>query len=191
MNPMMFPRMFSSHDEGWAWLMNVHPSVVRMYSLYVVPLSLIPPAMLLYAANAYADRMLGNISMDEAWKLATLFFLAELVMVPLMGLVIQVIGDVAGTRPEYHDAFAFAAVAPTPLWLSALALFVPSAAFNGAATVVALIACGILIYEGSYRVFRLADDKQAPMATASILAAGLLAWVSLMGLAFGFLGWNW
>jgi hypothetical protein len=162
-----------------------------MFSLYVVPLSLIPPAMLLYAADAYSDRMLGNISMNEAWKLATLFFLAELAMVPLMGFVIRTIGDVVGARPEYHDAFAFAAVAPTPLWLSALALFVPSTTFNGAATVLALIACGVLIYEGTLRVFRLPDDRQSAMLTTAILSAGLLAWVSLMGLAFSFVGWSW
>ena len=48
MNPMMFPKMLTSHAEGWDWLMRIHPSVARMYLAYVVPMSIIPPAMLFY-----------------------------------------------------------------------------------------------------------------------------------------------
>ncbi|MDP1651831.1 MAG: hypothetical protein Q8L56_03815 [Rhodocyclaceae bacterium] len=74
MNLMMFPRMLISHDEGWAWLMRVHPAVVKMFFLYVVPMSLLPAAMLLHAADTYGGRMmLGNLTMDEAWTLAALF----------------------------------------------------------------------------------------------------------------------
>ena len=189
MKPMMFPRMLFSHDEGWAWLMETHPSVPKIYFLYVVPMSLIPPAMLLYAAHNYGDRMLGNISLSEAWWLAGLFFVAELVLVPAMGAVIQRIGDVANARPAYHDAFAFAAVVPTPLWLSALALFIPSLTINALATVAALFGAAALIYEGTYRLFRLKEEGSLPLLSGSILAAGLVAWASLMGLAF--VGWGW
>ena len=188
MNLMMFPRMLTSHDEGWAWLMRVHPSVLTMFLFYAAPLSLLPPAMLLYAAHA-GDSMLGNLSMNEAWRLATLFYLAELIMVPLMAAIIQRVGDMVQSRPAYHDAFTFAAVAPTPLWLSSLALFVPSQSFNALVSVAALFASGILIFEGSRRVFHLDDEGSARLLTGSILAAGLVAWAALMGLAFA--GWNW
>jgi hypothetical protein len=190
MNMMMFPRMLVSHDEGWSWLMRVHPAVIRMYAFYVVPLSLLPAAMLLYAANTYGGRMmLGNISMDEAWLLAALFFLAELLMVPLMAWAIQRIGRIVEAPPDFHDAFVFAAVVPTPLWLSSVALFVPSLIINGLATVIALCLSGLLIYEGTYRVFRLADESKSLLLAGSILAAGLVAWVSLMGLAL--VSWGW
>lgn len=190
MNLMMFPRMFVSHDAGWAWLMRVHPAVLKMYFLYVVPMALLPPAMLLYAAQTYGGRaMLGNIALDEAWMLAALFFLAELLMVPLMAVVIRRIGGIVGTLPDFHDTFAFAAVVPTPLWLSSLALFVPSLAVNGLVTAVALCLSGLMIYEGSYRLFRLEDEDKSLLLAGSILAAGLVAWVSLMGLAL--VGWGW
>jgi hypothetical protein len=191
MNMMMFPRMLVSHDEGWSWLMRVHPAVIRMYAFYVVPLSLLPAAMLLYAADTYGGRMmLGNISMDEAWLLAALFFLAELLMVPLMAWAIQRIGRIVEAPPDFHDAFVFAAVVPTPLWLSSVALFVPSLIINGLATVIALCLSGLLIYEGTYRVFRLADESKSLLLAGSILAAGLVAWVSLMGLALVSWGWT-
>lgn len=190
MNMMMFPKMLVSHDEGWTWLMRVHPAVVRMLVLYVIPLSLLPPAMLLYTADTYGGRMmLGNVSMEEAWVLAALFLAAELLMVPLMAEAIRRIGGIVREMPDYHDAFAFAAVVPTPLWLSSLALFVPSLAFNALATAVALFLSGLLIYEGTYRTFRLEDEGRSLLLAGSILAAGLVAWVSLMGLAF--LSWGW
>ncbi len=189
MDLMMFPKMLYSHDEGWTWLTRVHPSVPKTYLFYVAPMSLLPPAMLLYAAHAYGGAMFGNLSMAEAWRLAILFFLAELAMVAAMGAVIQRIGDMVEARPAYHDAFAFAAVAPTPLWLSSLALFVPDQAFNAIVMAVALAASGLLIYEGTNRVFRLADDSQSISLTGSILTAGLVAWAILMALVFA--GWGW
>lgn len=184
MKLMMFPKMVSSHDEGWAWLMNVHPSVPKMYLLYVAPMALIPPAMLLYAATAYGDTMLGNATMNVLWQVVVLFYVAEMLMVPLIGAVIQRLGKVVDAHAEYHDAFAFAAVVPTPLWLSALALFVPNLLFNALVMGGALFVAGMLIYEGSYRTFQLEDEGKSLLLTGSILAAGLVAWVTLMGIAF-------
>jgi len=190
MNLMMFPRMLVSHDEGWTWLMTVHPAVVKMFFFYVVPMALLPAAMLLYAADAYVGlAILGNLTMDEAWMLAALFFIAELLMVPLMAVVIQRIGEIVKEVPDFHDAFAFAAVTPTPLWLSSLALFIPSLTINGLATATALLLSGLMIYEGSYRVFRLEDEGKSMLLAGSILAAGLVAWVCLMGLAL--VSWGW
>ncbi len=188
MNLMMFPKMAASHDEGWAWLMQVHPSVAKVFALYVAPMALIPPAMLLYAVHAYGGIM-GSVTMDHAWRLAIVFYLAELMAVPVMAAVIQRLGDVVDTRPEYHDAFAFAAAVPTPLWLSALALFIPSLTVVAVATAVALFISALLIYEGCDRVFGLNDEGKSRLLAGSILAAGLVAWVVLMGLAF--VSWGW
>lgn len=190
MNMMMFPRMLASHDAGWAWLLQVHPSVTRMFFRYVVPMSLLPPAMILYAANAHPDILLGNLALADAWSLAGWFYAAELAMVLVMGYAIQFIGDALYMRPDYHDAYAFAAVAPTPLWLAALAMLVPSVIFNVIVTGVALAACCMLIYEGTWRVFSLQEgQREAPLLTYAILFAGLLAWLGMMGLVEHFTGW--
>ncbi|MBI4997655.1 MAG: DUF1282 family protein [Rhodocyclales bacterium] len=183
MNMTMIPKMLSSHDGGWAWLMEVHPSVVKMFALYVLPMSLIPPAMLLYGIDAYGNRMLGgSISPEQAGILAAIFLAAELIMVPLVAAVMQRLGDVVESRPEYHDVFAFAAVVPTPLWLSSLALFVPSLTFIALVTAAALFVSALLIYEGSCRTYRLDDEGKTRLLAGSILAAGLVAWVILMGI---------
>ena len=188
MNLMMFPKMLSSHDEGWAWLMRVHPSVVKVMAFFVMPMSLIPPAMLLYAASAYPEGVFG-IPMNRAWALAALFYIAELAMVPVMAAVIQNIGEVADRRPAYHDVFAFAAVVPTPLWLSGFALFVPNLLFIAAIGLLAIAAAVLLIYEGTYRVFGIDEEGPAQLLTASVVGAGLVGWVAMLGVAL--VSWGW
>jgi len=184
MNPMMFPKMLTSHAEGWDWLMRIHPSVARMYLAYVVPMSLIPPAMLFYASRTYTDIPMLQISADKALFIATVFFITELIMVPIMGRVVQSIGNVADAHPPYHDAFALAAVVPTPLWLAPLALFVPNLYFAMVVMLFALGASAALIYQGVDRVFDLTDEGKTLLVAGSVFAAGLVAWVSMMGLAF-------
>ena len=117
--------------------------------------------MLLYAVDTYGERMMsGTISTSHAGILALLFFVAELIMVPVVAAVIQNLGSVVESRPAYHDAFTISAIVPTPLWLSSLALFIPSL------TVIALVS-----------------------AAALYVAAGLVAWVVLMGITF--VAWSW
>jgi hypothetical protein len=189
MNMMIFPRMFASHREGWDWLMRLHPSAVKMYLVYVVPLSLIPPAMLLYAWSTNRDSLPGNIEMNEALALAVLFYVMELVMVPVMGRVIQRIGEVIGVRADFRETFGLAAVVATPLWLAPLFLFIPSLTVNVLAVAAALFGSGMLIYEGTYRVFQLEEEGRSLLLAGSILAAGLVAWVAMMVIAL--VSWGW
>jgi hypothetical protein len=189
MNMMMFPKMFASHGEGWNWVMRVHPSVVKLYLFYVAPMSLIPPAMLFYAWYAYSDVMPGNISSNAALTLVTFFYVVELVVVPVMGNVIQQIGSVAGVRPSYQDAFTMAAIVPTPLWLAPLFLFVPNVWVPVLAVFASLFGAGMLIYEGIYRVFQLQEEGHSLLLAGSIMAAGLVAWVAMLVMAF--VSWGW
>lgn len=184
MNPMMFPKMLTSHAEGWDWLMRIHPSVAKMYLTYVVPMSIIPPAMLMYASRTYTDVPMLQISSEQALFIAAIFFITELIMVPIMGWVVQSIGNVADAHPPYHDAFALAAVVPTPLWLAPLALFVPNLYVAIIVMMLALGASAALIYQGVDRVFGLTDEGKTLLVAGSVFAAGLVAWVAMMGLAF-------
>jgi hypothetical protein len=189
MNMMMFPKMFASHGEGWNWLMKEHPPVAKLFILYVMPMSLIPPVMLFYAWLAYSDVLPGNISNNGALGLVTFFYLAELVAVPIMGLVIQKLGSVAGVRPTYQDAFTMAAIAPTPLWLAPLLLFIPKLWIVVVAIFLSLCGAALLIFEGVNRVFDIEEEGHAVLLAGSIMAAGLVAWVTMMVMAFYSWGW--
>ena len=73
---------------------------------------------------------------------------------------------------------------PTPLWLAPLALFVPNLYFAMVVMLFALGASAALIYQGVDRVFDLTDEGKTLLVAGSVFAAGLVAWVSMMGLAF-------
>jgi len=184
MRPLIFPKIVFLHEAGWHWLMGVHPSVTRLYLLYVVPLSVIPPVMLLYAWYAYRQTLLTEVSLSQALLMCVILFLVELAAVPAMGAVFQRIGEIADVQLPYRDAFALAAVAPTPLWLAPLSLLVPSLLVNVVILALALAASGLLIYRGVPRVFHVDDASMAMLLAGSLIAAGLVAWVGTMVLAF-------
>src|SRR5574338_813540 len=184
MNPMNLPKMVFSYGDGWLDLIRIHPSVTRMLTMYVVPMSLIPPAMFVYshlvAPGAVFPAQVPELTGKEVLLSASIFFLAELAMVFLMASLIQQIGDVVDVQPDYSDAFMLAAVAPTPLWLSALALFVPSMWFNAAVLTLAWVASAALIYHGVEPVFRLEGHSKSRLMGSVILMAGVLAWCALL-----------
>jgi hypothetical protein len=188
MNPMIFPKMLSSHEEGWSWLMSIHPSVTRLYLFYAVPLSIIPPAMLFYGWSEYHQLMFSGISANEAMLVCGIFFLVELVMVPLMAVVISRISSIAEVMLPFQDAFALATIAPTPLWLTPLFLFVPSMIFNAVMLALALFATGMLIYQGVPKVCHVEDEGKSILLAGAIIAAGLVGWVAMMILGFVSLG---
>ncbi len=178
------PKMMVSYTEGWPELIRIHPSVQRMFMLYVMPMSLIPPAMFIYAIavtpGAVFPAMVPQITPLEALAVVVAFYLAQLAMVPLMGSIIQQMGEVVDVRPDYHDAFMLAAVAPTPLWLSALALFIPSAWVVGIVVAAAWVGSAALIYHGVKPLFGIEDENKSRLMGSFVLGAGVIAWAALM-----------
>lgn len=179
-----WPKMLLSETEGWSDLARIHPSVTRMFLFYVVPMSLIPPVMYAYAELFHPGVIFPlvepNLSVTEATLVGVTFFLAELAMVALMAVFIRQMGDSDALRPSYEDAFTLAAVAPTPLWLSSLALFVPSMSFNVAVAGIAWIGSAALIRHGVRPLFRLDDPDRAHHLANSITFTGVVAWIALM-----------
>lgn len=184
MNTHNLPKMFYSYREGWADVIQVHPTVTKLLTTFVMPMSLIPPAMLLYSMlvtpGAVFPELAPPISAGEAIGAAVAFYLAELAMVALMASIIQQMGDVVDCTPDYPDAFLLAAIAPTPLWLSALALFVPSAWFVGIVVAAAWVASAALIYHGVYPLFKLDDPSKARVMGSFVLTTGIIAWFALL-----------
>lgn len=178
------PKMLYSYSEGWPELIRIHPSVARMFALYVMPMSLIPPAMFVYSISVNPGtvfpELVPHMTGFEALVIAIAFYLAQLAMVPLMASIIQQMGDVVSVKPDYHDAFVLAAVAPTPLWLAALALFVPSLWVSGVVLAVAWVASAALIYHGVLPLFRIDDKSKARLMGSFVLMAGVIGWIALM-----------
>ena len=80
---------------------------------------------------------------------------------------------------SYHECFTLAAIAPIPLWLSSLALFVPSLLINMVG-ILALFGSTGLIYHGVYALFHMRENLQALQMATVIAGAGLFAWLVLV-----------
>ena len=99
------------------------------------------------------------------------------------------IHEVAGTHhPEInlHDAYLLAALAPIPLWLSALGLLIPSLAVNMAIALAALAASCLIVYHGLQGLKLVQEDVEAMSVTYTIMAASVIAWAMLLSLIWAF-----
>lgn len=180
MNVMQMPKMVFSFHGGWDDLIRLHPSIARLFAWVVLPLSLLPPAMIYYAGGSYGDAFVPGVAPAQWHAAAGIFFLAELLTVPVMAWFIHLACRLNGVATDYHVCFTLAAIAPAPLWLSSLTLLVPSLSV---AVVVGAFALGCsvgLIYHGVYALFRMRDDLKALQMATVISGAGLLVWLLLL-----------
>jgi len=172
--------LFFVPTKGWRHLMQAKYSMHRLYLLHVVPLSLIPPLFIYFAAGNYAGDLLPVLSKAQLFLVAVILFIVELVAVPLMGLILRQLAEVADSHPNYHDAFTLAAVAPTPLWLVPIVFLIPDMLVNLFALTMALMATVGFIYYGIPAVFRIKERGHAMLLFGAVLTAGVIAWVFLM-----------
>lgn len=172
--------LFFVPTKGWRHLMQAKYSMHRLYLLHVVPLSLIPPLFIYFAAGNYAGDLLPVLSKAQLFLVAVILFIVELVAVPLMGLILRQLAEVADSHPSYHDAFTLAAVAPTPLWLVPIVFLIPDMLVNLFALTMALMATVGFIYYGIPAVFRIKERGHAMLLFGAVFTAGIIAWVFLM-----------
>lgn len=180
MNAMQVSRMPFSFSAGWDELIRIHPSIFRLFAWIALPLSLLPAAMISYAGSHYGDVFVTGVTPAQWHVAAAIFFLAELLTVPLVAWLIHQICGLCDVQSDYHACFTLAVIAPVPLWLSSLCLWVPSLAFGVVIGVVAMFASFGLIYHGVYALFGLREPVKAFQMSTVICGTGLLAWLLLM-----------
>jgi len=180
MNPLNMPKMIFSFHGEWDELIRIHPSISRMLALVVLPFSLLPPAMIYYAGGQYGDVFVPGVSPAQWHTAAGIFFLAELLTVPVMAWLMHLASRANDVAADYHDCFTVAAIAPIPLWISSLVLLIPNLAVGIVVGALAL-ACSLdLTYRGVYSLFHMHEDLRAFQMATVVTGAGLLAWLVLM-----------
>ncbi len=180
--------LFFVPTKGWRHLIQARYSMHRLYLLHVVPLSLIPPLFIYFAAGNYAGDLLPVLSKTQLLLVALILFIVELVAVPLMGLLLRQLAEIAEVHPSYHDAFTLAAVAPTPLWLMPIVFLIPDMLINLLALTMALMATVGFIYYGIPSVFRIKERGHAMLLIGAVFTAGIIAWAFLMVVTLVVLG---
>lgn len=180
MRLLQMPGMILSFHKGWDELIKYHPSISRIFALVVLPLSLLPPAMIYWAGGNYGDVFVVGVSPAQWHTSAGIFFVAELLTVPVMAWLIHLVSRANNVAAGYQECFTVAAIAPIPLWLSSLVLLVPNLTIGVAVGGLALLCSLGLTYRGVYALLRMHDDVRALQMATVITGAGLLAWLLLM-----------
>lgn len=178
------PSMLISETEGWSDIVRSHPGAKQLLFGLVMPMSLIPPVMYAYSERAYPGVVfpLSVPAMTGAQLLATgmVLFAVQLAMVSFMAMLIQRMAIAQDHDPGYENAYALAAIAPVPLWLSSLALFVPSLAVNIIVVAAAWAASVALIRHGVRPLLKVEDARKTHYIANLVTMAGVVAWVGLM-----------
>lgn len=186
MNVSSISRMPFSPAGAWRELAHVDSTVRRTFWRIVVPLSLLPPAMIYLAGRLHGGALVGGFGGGAWGPMAALFFLCEIASVTLMAWLVRRVAGAWEVPIDDRDAYVLAAVAAVPLWLSSLGLLVPSAAFNVALAAVALTLSFALLLQG-VRSFCTNDvDGLARALDVSrlVFAGGLAAWGFLLLLLY-------
>jgi Yip1 domain len=180
MSIVQIGKLFVSRHDGWDQVAHVHASVIKLFALLVVPLSLIPPLMLEYAGHHYGS-LLYPTTPAQSWSIAALVFLvAELLTVPLMAWAIQSVAKSRGLASGYHDAFTLSSISAIPLWLSSLVLFSSNIVLIVGILGLGLIGSVLLIFRGVEGILGMDDDVVAFDLAYIVTAMGLIAWVVLI-----------
>lgn len=187
------PKFHLPHMPHWAvWdtFTHTHLSTMKLFFSYALPLSIIPPAMIYYAGVTYRGGILPELTTMQLLDIGIVFFAAELAMTFLMAYIIQRLGQLVDIKPPFEDAYKLTLVVLTPVWLAPLFLFIPSLVLNLIVAALALILSGMLIFYSVPPILKVEEEGHATLLSGAVLAAGLVAWVSMMllTLVFGSVG---
>lgn len=179
-----FPAMLISETEGWSDIERTHPHVCSLFFGLVMPLSIIPPAMYAFAERVHPGAVfplsVPAMTGGELLTSGIVLFIVQLVMVSFMAMLIQRMAMNQDHDPGFESAYTLAAIAPVPLWLSSLALFIPSLAVNLLVVAVAWVASVALIRHGVRPMLKINDARKAHFISNLVTVAGVMAWVGLM-----------
>lgn len=180
MNILSIPKMILAPRNSWLQLENIPTSLAKMFFSLILPLSALPPLLLYYAGTHYGDAFAAGFTAKPWGTIAIAFFLAEMLSYLGMGWFIRQVVSVHDADISTHDAYMLAGITPTPLWLSSLALLVPSFAFNAAVVLIALAVSCNLIYQGVYALCHMREETSAAGITQTVMGAGVSAWALLL-----------
>ncbi|MDX5363562.1 MAG: hypothetical protein LPJ91_05345 [Pseudazoarcus pumilus] len=182
MNLSQIPSLLFSPRTGWQALMADRPSTTRTFANVALPFTLLPPAMILLAANTIGAAHFPAIEAG-LWELvAAVFLVAELLAVFLMAWAVDASVRAKGGHSDMDGAFLVAAIAPLPLWISSLGLLSSSIALAAGVALLGFIASAVMIRHGIRSVL-VAQHVVCPrQVSLRVIGYGALTWVALAGI---------
>ena len=180
MNLITLYKLFATPSKGWKEVVKHNPPVHLLFIFYVVPLALIPSFIIGHADRTHMWELLSLINPHSLPLVGSALFVVQLIVVAMMAVVMRQLADLADTKISFQSAFTLAAICPTPLWLSAIALLIPNSLVVIAAVCLAMMASVGLMYYGVPQIYKVKNQGQSMLLFGGILIAGVVAMGFLM-----------
>ena len=181
------PEMLVSEKAGWEDIDRSHFSARWFFKSLVLPMALLPPVLYAYAELVHPGAIfplsVPALTPFQLLVIGVVFYGMQLLLVPYMAMLIQRMAQGRDHDPGYDSAYALAAIAPVPLWLSSLSLLVPSQGFVVAVGVLAWIAALALIRHGVRPLLHITDEKTAHYVANMVTLSGIGAGIGLLVIA--------
>lgn len=181
MNLLNLGKMPFSFHGGWDTVARIHPSVIRSFVLLVLPCSLIPPLALLYAGSHHAGLYWVSAPYLRWQEVAAVFFVMELLSVPLMGWLIGRMAADHQVTLDFKDSFLLASITAVPMWLSSLGLLSADLWLVIACMIMGLMLAASVLYHGLYAILKMEDTVDAQAMSYQIFSFGGVVWIMLCG----------
>ena len=165
-------------DAPWEEIEQL-PSAVFSLLLIALPLSLLLPVMVNFAGTAYGDRLIHGFT-SPSWERLLTILVLELLTVVLMAGFAQLTARFFQTPITRQQAFLIITLGSIPLWLSSLALAVPSITFILIAGTAGITLAGYTIYWASRRLLGMTEESLATLFSGLVLVFGLPAWTGIL-----------
>lgn len=183
MNPIRLFYFVSPKSNHAKLLTADKPSVLQLLLLYVLPLSLLPCAMMyLRLYNSYPQLFFDNLPGNRLMVVSLELLLLQLVVVLTMAWITQNLAEMVNIKPNFRDSLLLMALATTPLWLTSLFYLVPSLSFNVIVHAGAVLTAVFLVYRGVRYIFGIRErGAVVTLSMAIVCTAGLGFAVILIG----------
>lgn len=178
------PAMLVSETFGWTDIDHAHRSRQWYFRNRVLPLSLLPPLLYVYAETMHPGAIfpLSVPALTAAQLLASalVFYCAELGMVAYLAMLIQRMAIARDHDPGDDGPYALATVASIPFWIGSLAMLVPSVGLNLLVLAIACIASIVLIRHGVRPLLHVADEKTAHYIADMATMTAVAVWIGFL-----------
>jgi hypothetical protein len=179
MKPVTYSKMLISFHDGWDEVRTLHPSIAKTFGFIILPFSLLPPAMLLYAGFDHPTAYMSDALFSQWQDVAVLFLFAELISVTVMAWAIKQMALSRNVVADFRDTLLLAAITAIPMWLSSFGLAIPHSWATISIALLGLVASASLLYHGIFAILKLEDEIDAQALSYATFSVGIFVWVVL------------
>lgn len=169
-----------SAERGWPDLLRARPGWRSLFLQLVLPVSLVPPAVL-YLAGTVGSGAIGT-GIRHWGALAIAVFLAEFASVAVAGPLLRQVAQTHELAIGCQDARLLATLAPLPVWASTAGVALPGVAAPAAVLLVGVVLACATAYHGLVAICHPREDFMVAAVVHVVASAGLAAWLLLAAL---------